>query len=95
MEAAMIELLTQLLWPVVVLCIAILVCYGFVRWLDREAANVTTLKLELVELQRDWTAHFGKYEAVTEDRLRAIERRLNAERGQNPLGAHYDTRRPG
>lgn len=85
----------QILWPIVAFCTAAFSCYGFVRWLGRAQKTVQMLQIELIETQRDWTHKFEQFERTFEARLNAVERRLNAERGANPLGSHYDTRRPG
>lgn len=90
----MLTVIPQILWPLVTLGIAALSCYSFWRWLQRETATVAALKRELAETTRDWTHKFERSEQAFEERLRAIERRLNAQ-GPNPLGSHYDTRRPG
>jgi hypothetical protein len=95
MEAAMTTVLVQAFWPLVALCQALLLCYGFIRWLGRETTTVAALKAELAELTREWTHKFESNDKAHDERIRAIERTVNAKLGANPLGSHYDTRRPG
>lgn len=89
-------LVTQVLWPLVVLGVAAIGCYAFVRWLQRDYATVRGLRQELAETQRDWLQRFESLERQQNERVSALEKRVNAlQPGMNPLGSHYSTRNAG
>lgn len=90
--------LAQILWPLVVLAYGVLVFFGVRLWLVSKERTVSRLEALVSELEKDWEHKFATQDEKYDRRLGAIERAVNSlgqREGKNPLGSHYDTRRPG